>query len=1026
MGPSESRLSRRDLVPLSRAWARQAEEVTTLVAAKMGKVGELADLVSSLGGKIQRQIDEIDYLRIILPRANLEQLSTSHLIEEVVLDGSWSYVVDFQPEPKKQAEAMARVQKLLDREVAPEKIPPVLTAEGLLAENPYVPTRDIGAPQFVAANPKFDGRGVTIGIIENAVDFSHEVLQHARELDGSPTPKVMGIYSSRAPGEKNNVTLKTELVEATGGSFEFEGVSYRPPQDGTFRFAWYEHNKEKWALLWHPDSGVVWFDLNSDRDFSNETPIRDFNSSHDTIDLPAQRRVPIALTLHPEEELVCIYIPSDHTTGMAGIAAGKGFLGGEANGVAPAARLALVHVGGQSRHNVIEAFALGAALREVDLLCCSLYCGSYPDDGESFASRMIDRISMTYGKLIVIAAGNFGSFGLSQCQDMSNAKDVLSVGGYSHGDTLREVYGNEITQDDWVSPFSSRGPSASGALKPDVVAPSLMVVAQREKIESFSANRNRMSPRLRQHSVPPNYQLNYGTSLAAPCAAGAAALLISAAKQNGVKHDPSRLRWALKAGARFMPEWAAHEQGAGLIQVAKAWEVLKSDAVPAPLEARGPILHGAAQDLRTPGTGSGLYEREGWRVGDRSERTVTLKRVDDSDASLSFRLSLVGNDGTFECQELLEFPSGAESAQLPITIHPVTSGPHSAILSLEDPESGLVRQHVMMTVVASEGFSKTNSFTITHKGTLEPLRSHSAFLDVPDNVAALLVTLDVKKGAVAVHATDANGECDYVYALRNSWLHPYTWLARGKGQWVRLIREPDPGVWEIKVDEDLFGARLHSEFELSVTLLGASIEPPRASKALLHNLWGPLESAYMKVEEAAISHGRAEISRYSPALVDIDLAETATALVVCAEAQAPSDAEIAILLYRQTNDVFYLWDMSKPKGNSARVRVRNPKPGLWRAAIHSLFPVDKQIAVRFTNVIANPKIFGDGAPRSVGESWSEDAVVKTASGTLASLVDREAEQKAETNSLVDFLTEDARSIDTPCEIGMAFSRDDER
>jgi len=55
---------------------------------------------------------------------------------------------------------------------------------GTPPQNPYMPTRDIGAPQFVAAHPTWDGRGVKIGILDTGIDLLTPELQTAKTQAG--------------------------------------------------------------------------------------------------------------------------------------------------------------------------------------------------------------------------------------------------------------------------------------------------------------------------------------------------------------------------------------------------------------------------------------------------------------------------------------------------------------------------------------------------------------------------------------------------------------------------------------------------------------------------------------------------------------------------------------------------------------------------------------------------------------------------------------------------------------------------
>ena len=59
--------------------------------------------------------------------------------------------------------------------------------------NPYMPTRETGSVDFKQAHPTWDGRGITIGILDSGVDLDHPALQKttrasARSSTGSPRP----------------------------------------------------------------------------------------------------------------------------------------------------------------------------------------------------------------------------------------------------------------------------------------------------------------------------------------------------------------------------------------------------------------------------------------------------------------------------------------------------------------------------------------------------------------------------------------------------------------------------------------------------------------------------------------------------------------------------------------------------------------------------------------------------------------------------------------------------------------------
>ena len=117
--------------------------------------------------------------------------------------------------------------------------------------------------------------------------------------------------------------------------------------------------------------------------------------------------------------------------------------------------------------------------------------------------------------------------------------------------------------------------------------------------------------------------------MASPQAAGAAALLVSAAKQTGVQKQPDQLRQALKSSCPA-PRHGPHrryEQGNGLINVGAAWDLLKTNIKTVDITSSVPVNTVLSGFLATPGIGQGIYDREGVTVGQSYTRTYTFTRT---------------------------------------------------------------------------------------------------------------------------------------------------------------------------------------------------------------------------------------------------------------------------------------------------------------------------------------------------------------------------------------------------------------
>ena len=228
--------------------------------------------------------------------------------------------------------------------------------------------------------------------------------------------------------------------------------------------------------------------------------------------------------------------------------------------------------------------------RKVDVVNMSI--GGLPalNDGNNARAILYTRLINDYGVQFFISAGNSGP-GLNTVGDPSVATDVVSVAASISKDTWRANYGSEVRASHAVFPFSSRGPREDGGLKPNITAPGAAI----STTPAVAAGQRRC--RRPATTCHPGYQMLNGTSMAAPQATGAAALLLSAAKATGRTVSPAALRRALYSSATWIDGAPAHSQGYGLVNVPGAWQLLRTGRPAAVIHRGRPGVH---TDLRAP------------------------------------------------------------------------------------------------------------------------------------------------------------------------------------------------------------------------------------------------------------------------------------------------------------------------------------------------------------------------------------------------------------------------------------------
>lgn len=256
-----------------------------------------------------------------------------------------------------------------------------------------------------------------------------------------------------------------------------------------------------------------------------------------------------------------------HGTHVSGIIAGAQ-TGPEISGIAPEAKIVSYKVlddsGGGSDAKIIKAmdhiFATNAAAPQLIIHCVNLSLGGSFDPevfgcGDSPLCKQLRKL-WRQGVVVVIAAGNEGFLELQQGADAVGLNVDLSIGDPANLDECLAVGSVHKSKPHLygVSYFSSRGPTADGRPKPDLVAPG-------EKILSCRAG-----GRPGTNPLGDQYLAMSGTSMAAPHVAGVVACFLSSRRE--FIGYPDRIKKHMLANCTDLERDRMH-QGAGVPNLVK-------------------------------------------------------------------------------------------------------------------------------------------------------------------------------------------------------------------------------------------------------------------------------------------------------------------------------------------------------------------------------------------------------------------------------------------------------------------------
>ncbi len=332
-----------------------------------------------------------------------------------------------------------------------------------------MPIGETGASQFMAAHPTWDGRGVTIGIVDAGVTLDHPSLL----TTSTGEPKIIDWVTGTDPFDDDDPTWLDMSAQVSGATFVFEGQTYTAPYAGSFRIGLFNERDPRlggdvgndvnrdgnpagssgiFAVLWDAATGVVWVDTNQNRNFADDMAMRDYKINRDVnyfgTDNPATaiaERMPFVVQTDGKNKVVNIGIASSgHASHVAGIATGNALFGGAMSGAAPGAKIvslrACMFITGCTAHALLEGMIFVAKQANVDVINMSI--GGLPalNDGNNARAELYNRLIEQYNVQMFLSAGNSGP-GMNTIGDPSVATKAMSVGSYLSGATMLADYG---------------------------------------------------------------------------------------------------------------------------------------------------------------------------------------------------------------------------------------------------------------------------------------------------------------------------------------------------------------------------------------------------------------------------------------------------------------------------------------------------------------------------------------------------------------------------------------------------------
>jgi subtilisin family serine protease len=856
--PSGDKLGQADRELLADARADGAKRVTVMIATERKATKSVVDSLESAGAWIGRVDDKIGYARASVPTSRVEKVAALSKVDAVDLDET--IPID-DPQPGKASTAGS----------SPTAGPSASTPDA----NAYMPTRETGTIDFRKKNPKYDGRGVTIGIIDSGVDLDHPALQKTTTGER----KIVDWVTGTDPVLDNDGTWRPMVTEVKASpTFAYASSTWTAPRAGDFRVSRFSESitagsepggdvnrdgdtTDQFGILYDTATNDIWVDANQDKRFTDDELMRPykekFQVGHFGTDKPGTdvvESMPFVVEFREDVSLAPYGLPGTadfvnigivedaHGSHVAGIAAAHSMFGGAMNGQAPGAKIvssrACTWGGGCTAAALLDGMVDLVTNRKVDVVNMSI--GGLPalNDANNARATVYDRLIDDYGVQLFISAGNSGP-GLNTIGDPSVAGKVVSVASSISKETWKANYGSVVSAALALHPFSSRGPTEAGGFKPNISAPGSAISTVPQWLKQ---------PDLAEagYTLPIGYAMFNGTSMASPQAAGAAAVLLSGSFAKEIPVTPKRLRDAMYSSAKQFTGESVAGQGTGQVNVPGAWTLLQKKANVADYTTDAPVCTPLSDFLAKPGRGTGVYNRcaagEGGQViGKAKTYGVKVTRTSGTTRSVKHTVRIVGNDGTFTAPKSISLAKG-KATTLNVTATTKKQGAHAAIVEIDDPATPVVDHRVMVTVVQSRALAKPD-FVQEDRGTTERNRSRSYFVTVPEGAKALQVNLSGIATRSQTRFIAINPYGVPVESTASTACYTNFSDAKACKPTSRSYADPLPGVWEIEVESRRTSPLLENPFTLTSAVQGVTVDPATQDVAPTAD-GGPIDLAW--------------------------------------------------------------------------------------------------------------------------------------------------------------------------------------